>query len=150
MSDFDNKPTELYDPQRHGGQVPGGSSRRKTEVLRPKGPRVFAMLVGLGGAPGIDGHIFHLNTDDGGTLIGRDYDCDIVIDEPAVSRRHAKVKLDEPDGGRLQFFIQELATENGTVVNGEKVIKHYLVENDRITIGRATLVFKIVDDTPGS
>jgi len=146
MSDFD-KPTELYDPQRHG-KAPGGGGARKTEALRPKGPRILAMLVGLDGAPGIAGQIFRLATLDP-TTIGRDYECDIVVDEPAVSRRHAIVKLEENDKGRLQFFIQDMATENGTVVNGQKVIKHYLDENDRISLGRATLVFKVIDDTAG-
>lgn len=145
MSDFDNKPTEMYDPKRHG-KMPSGGGARKTEALRPKGPRILAMLVGLDGAPGIAGQIFRLDTLEA-TTIGRDYECDIVVDEPAVSRRHATVKLEEIDKGRMQFFIQDLATENGTVVNGQKVIKHYLNENDRITLGRATLVFKVIDDT---
>lgn len=149
MSDYD-KPTELYDPNRHGGKAPGGKGvHRKTEALTPKGPRIIAMLVGLEGAPGIAGQIFRLDTAEG-TMIGRDYECDIVVDEPAVSRQHAKVKLEEVEKGRLQFFIQDLATENGTVVNGQKVIKHYLNENDRITLGRATLVFKMIDDSSGA
>jgi pSer/pThr/pTyr-binding forkhead associated (FHA) protein len=127
-----------------GGGRPG---QARTEVLYPKGPRMIAMLVGVEGAPGIAGQIFRLDTNEA-TMIGRDYDCDIVIDEPAVSRKHAKVKLEEVEKGSMQFFIQDLATENGTVVNGQKVVKHYLSENDRITLGRATLVFKLVDETP--
>ena len=147
MTDY-NKPTEMYDPNRHEPAYPGSSTNRKTEVLAPKGPQIIAMLVGVEGAPGIAGHIFRLDTLEG-TTIGRDYDCDIVIDEPAVSRKHAKVKLDEVEKGQLQFFIQDLATENGTVVNGQKIVKHYLAENDRVTLGRATLVFKMIDSTPG-
>ncbi|MCA9868334.1 MAG: FHA domain-containing protein [Anaerolineales bacterium] len=147
MSEFD-KPTELYDPNRREGFMPGVGRPQMTEVLEPKGPRLIAMLVGLEGAPGIAGHVFRLSTV-AATTLGRDYECDIVIDEPAVSRQHAKVKLDEVEKGRLQFFIQDLATENGTVVNGQKVIKHYLNENDRITLGRATLIFKIIDPSAG-
>lgn len=147
MSSQYDKQTELYDPKVHGAV--GRGARRKTEVLEPRGPRIIAMLVGVEGAPGIAGHIFRLSTA-AGTSIGRDYENDIVIDEPAVSGQHAKVKLDEVEKGRLQFFIQDLASENGTVVNGQKIVKHYLNENDRITLGRATLVFKIIDDTPGA
>ncbi|WP_157913315.1 FHA domain-containing protein [Candidatus Promineifilum breve] len=147
MTNQSDRPTELYDPNVHGAGARGG--RRKTEVLEPKGPRIIAMLVGVEGAPGVAGHIFRLSTV-AGTSIGRDYENDIVLDEPAVSGQHAKVKLDEVEKGRLQFFIQDLASENGTVVNGQKIIKHYLTENDRITLGRATLVFKIIDDTPGA
>lgn len=161
MSDI-NKPTELYDPNRHStfgqssqsyNQSPSqdrfaesSQGRQKTEVLRPRGPKIIAMLVGVEGAPGIDSQIFRLDVFEG-TTIGRDYTCDIVIDEPAVSRLHARVKLDEVERGQYRFFIQDLATENGTVVNGEKIIKHYLTEDDRVTLGRATLVFKLVDAT---
>ena len=145
MSDSD-KPTEAFDPKRHGKMPFSGGGARKTEALRPKGPRILAMLVGLDGAPGIAGQIFRLDPGEA-TTIGRDYECEIVVDEPAVSRQHARIKLEEVEKGRMQFFIQDLATENGTIVNGQKVIKHYLNENDRITLGRATLVFKMIDDT---
>lgn len=153
--DYDNQPTELYDPRRHGPAVGGNwrgpsanpRNNQKTEVLQPKGPRIYAMLVGVDGVPSIVGQVFRLDPTEA-TLLGRDYGCDIVIDEPAVSRQHAKVKLDDSDRDNPRFFIQDLATDNGIEVNGRAIIKHHLAEGDRVKIGRNTLVFKWVNETP--
>jgi hypothetical protein len=141
------KATEYFSPQGQGaggysewpGMGPAAGSRTKTEVIRPQGPRIFGMLVVVDG-PG-SGQIFRLNPMESNT-IGRDYSCEIVIDEPAVSRQHAKIKLEPNDSGALQFFIQDLATENGIEVNGQNVIKHYLKDGDQLKLGRALLVYK--------
>ena len=125
------------------GDVPGGADRLKTEVLRPKGPQIHAMLVGVEGPQSIVGQMMRLSANETNT-IGRDYSCDIVIDETSVSRHHAKIRIDENEDGELQFFIQDLATENGTEVNGQEILKHYLKDSDRIKLGRAVFVFKQV------
>lgn len=142
--DNEFRPTEMVDVQ---SMMRASAPQQATEVLRPRGPRIFAMLVGVDGAPGIYGQVFRLDPT-GATDIGRDYECDIIIDEPSVSRRHARVRLDQNEKtGKLQFFIQDLATENGLEVNGKSVVKHYLEENDRVKLGRAVLVFKIIDES---
>lgn len=144
----ENKPTELYNPhaprrQQADWAPPGaGQSALKTEVLRPKGPKIMAMLVVVDG-PGT-GQIFRLNPLEPMTL-GREYTCDFVIDDSAISRQHARVRFEQSEKGELQFFIQDLATENGTQVNGQHVIKHYLQDGDRVLIGRSTLVYKQID-----
>lgn len=142
--------TEYFDPQGQQGSSSGmsgdnvpGTGETKTEVLRPKGPQIHAMLVGVEGPPGIRGQLMRLSAGETNT-IGRDYSCDIVIDETSVSRHHAKIRVDENEDGELQFFIQDLATENGTEVNDQEVLKHYLKDGDRIKLGRAVLVFKQV------
>jgi pSer/pThr/pTyr-binding forkhead associated (FHA) protein len=50
-----------------------------------------------------------------GAVLGRD-DCDIVLVDPEVSRRHAIV-LATPAGPA----IQDLGSTNGTWVNGERI-----------------------------
>jgi pSer/pThr/pTyr-binding forkhead associated (FHA) protein len=50
-----------------------------------------------------------------GITLGRD-DCDIVLSDPEVSRRHAAV-AESPDG----FTIEDLGSTNGTWVNGERI-----------------------------
>ena len=50
-----------------------------------------------------------------GTTLGRD-DCDVVLSDPEVSRRHAVV-AEGPDG----FTIEDLGSTNGTWVNGERI-----------------------------
>lgn len=115
------------------------ATSNKTEVLRPRGPKVFAMLVVVDG-PG-EGQIFRLDPSHP-TTIGRDYACDVPIDESAISRQHARIKLDVTEDGKYQFFIQDLATENGTEVNEKIILKHYLEDGDRIKLGRVVLAFK--------
>ena len=50
------------------------------------------------------------------TTIGRGPGADINVGDPMVSRLHARIQADA-DG----FWIQDLASVNGTFVNGEKL-----------------------------
>jgi pSer/pThr/pTyr-binding forkhead associated (FHA) protein len=50
-----------------------------------------------------------------GIVLGRD-DCDVVLSDPEVSRRHAVV-AEGPEG----FTIEDLGSTNGTWVNGERI-----------------------------
>lgn len=154
MAEYDDsRPTEFYDPGRQGNlgnpgpfggyDLPGAENR--TEVLRPSGPQIIAMLVGVDGPPGLIGQIFRIDPSHGCT-IGREFNCDVVVDEAAVSKQHARIKLEKRENGDLQFFVQDLASENGTEVNNERVIKAYLTDNDRIKLGRAAFVFKEIKE----
>jgi len=50
-------------------------------------------------------------------IIGRGDDCDLVLDDPTVSRRHAVIsmRLGNPP------VIEDLGSENGTYVNGRQI-----------------------------
>ena len=109
----------------------------KTVRLR-KEPPTFAWLVIVDGIHA--GHIFRLHSDV--TLVGRDPSCDIVLDDEAASRQHAKVRVVEGEEKQKTFVLHDLATENGTFVNDEEIVKHELGDGDRILIGQAKLVFK--------
>ncbi|MCH4013986.1 MAG: FHA domain-containing protein [Solobacterium sp.] len=69
-------------------------------------------------------------------LIGREADkCDVIISEPAVSRRHARL-LKEDD----QLLIEDVSEHNGTYLNEMKIPplgKVRIHEGDSITLGRA-------------
>jgi pSer/pThr/pTyr-binding forkhead associated (FHA) protein len=69
-------------------------------------------------------------------LIGRGTDCEIHIDEPSVSRHHAKVS-------RIYtgFFIEDLHSTNGIILNGRRVRKYLLKDGDRVQIGTHELLF---------
>ena len=71
------------------------------------------------------------------TAIGRSGDNDIILDDPSVSRQHAKVRLEGQS-----FTIFDLGATNPTRVNGQEIGKHQLVDGDRIEIGSVVLVFK--------
>ncbi len=129
------------------GSRPGrGPSIRKTEVLEPTRARSFAWLVVTNGHHA--GCIFPISEDV--TTVGRDsLTCDITIDDDAVSLQHFKIRAEKPETGseegparERQFYLYDLATTNGTKVNGEKVLRHALRDGDRIEIGRTILAFK--------
>ena len=71
-------------------------------------------------------------------LIGREQSsCNLVISEPAVSRRHARVYVNE-DG----LFIEDVSEHNGTYLNGTKLPSlgsAPLKEDDRVSLGRAEI-----------
>jgi pSer/pThr/pTyr-binding forkhead associated (FHA) protein len=49
-------------------------------------------------------------------VFGRDATCDVPLDDPTVSRRHAALRQ---RGGEL--FVADLGSQNGTFVNGERI-----------------------------
>ena len=66
---------------------------------------------------------------DGETIIGRHPECTIQLKSNTVSRRHAR--FTKRDG---QFYIEDLGSGNGTVVNGtqlEKEKPHPINHEDR-------------------
>jgi len=70
------------------------------------------------------------------TSIGRSDECDIVIESPYVSARHALIKK---RGKR--FYIEDLNSTNGTFVNGKRVRIARIKNGDVITLGDVDLKF---------
>lgn len=68
--------------------------------------------------------------------VGRLAECDIVLPDANVSRRHSEFVRDQ--GG---WVIQDLDSTNGTHVNGQKVARVRLKDGDTIAIGASRLVF---------
>ena len=75
-------------------------------------------------------------------VIGRHPDCDLVLDSNAVSRRHARIVADGD-----QFAVEDLGSRNGTFVNGERVQRQTLAQNDRIKVCDVLLSFQEQADT---
>lgn len=71
--------------------------------------------------------------------IGRSKECDCVIRDPNVSRRHAELRRRE--GGAWQ--IEDLGSTNGIEVNGRRVSRGRLSPGDEVTLGTKTFVFDI-------
>jgi pSer/pThr/pTyr-binding forkhead associated (FHA) protein len=62
-------------------------------------------------------------------VVGRDRQCDLVIDSPLISREHARL-LFTPEGMRLQ----DLGSTNGTFVNGQRIVGDALLHpGDRVS-----------------
>lgn len=70
------------------------------------------------------------------TSIGRSDECDIVIESPYVSARHALIKK---RGNK--FYIEDLNSTNGTFVNGKRVRIARIKNGDIITLGDVDLKF---------
>lgn len=63
--------------------------------------------------------------------IGRDSNCDIVIDDRQVSRRHAEIKINDEQ----EILINDLESKNGTFVNGVMIDKgKKLLDGDEVKI----------------
>ena len=73
--------------------------------------------------------------------LGRAEDCEIQIDDRAISRQHAKIRI-ERSGDDVRYVIHDLATDNGTFVNGSRNLPIELKNGDTIRLGRTELVFK--------
>jgi pSer/pThr/pTyr-binding forkhead associated (FHA) protein len=75
--------------------------------------------------------------------IGRSNKNDIVIDNMAVSRKHARIYREGP-----RHIVQDLKSLNGTFVNNKKVSQWILSNNDQVLIGKHTLLFIEEADQP--
>lgn len=78
------------------------------------------------------------------SVIGRSSACDLVIDGPGVSARHALVRRD--DGG--PDVAHDLCTPRGIRVNGRRVDRAELADGDVIAIGDARLVYLLAGGDP--
>ena len=74
-------------------------------------------------------------------IIGRDDDCDLVLPDPSVSKRHAEIKTIGE-----KRIIDDLESDNGILVGGRRVEFHVLQPGDRVQIG-VFLVEYFEDDT---
>jgi FHA domain/Domain of unknown function (DUF1707) len=66
-------------------------------------------------------------------VLGRSRECDCVVAEPSVSRRHAQLRH---QGGR--WLLRDLGSRNGTRVNGVRLLDETeVVPGDRVSFGDA-------------
>jgi hypothetical protein len=133
-------PPPAIPPSPVEGNRPQAIGKARTEVLL-KPPQVMAWLALKSGPRA--GRLCRLSPDV--TTIGRDSFSDVILDDSAVSRNHAKVRLERGDGGEEQFYIHDLASANGILVNGKQIVREALYDGDEIEIGRTVLVFKQMD-----
>jgi len=69
--------------------------------------------------------------------LGRLAECDIVLSDPNVSRRHSEVRRRGND-----FVVVDLGSTNGTKVNGAGVKERPLSDGDVITVGATEVRFE--------
>ncbi len=78
---------------------------------------------------------------DAGIVLGRDPDCDVILESREVSRRHATIQP-----GLLGYTLKDEST-NGVFVNGERIERvHLLSQGDVMRVG--DLIFRFTADSP--
>ncbi|MBT9556447.1 MAG: FHA domain-containing protein [Myxococcales bacterium] len=73
------------------------------------------------------------------TTVGRGLDCDLVLNDASVSRRHFRIDRREDD-----YVVVDLGSGNGTKVDGAKVVEKKLMDGMRISVGTTTMAFGFV------
>ena len=81
-----------------------------------------------------------VSPDAGTSVIGRSAGCDVVLNHPSVSRRHAE--LERLGGGGWR--VRDLKSRNGTRVNDQPVAEQTLYPGDLVQIGQFTM--RLVDE----
>jgi pSer/pThr/pTyr-binding forkhead associated (FHA) protein len=70
-------------------------------------------------------------------VIGRDEDCDLSLNDAALSRRHATLSVKW--GG---YALTDLDSKNNTFVNGHKIKEATLKDGDEVVFGTIKTIFK--------
>jgi hypothetical protein len=75
----------------------------------------------------------------GGAVLGRSRDCEVVLSDQNVSRRHAEVR---PSGG--SWIVKDLGSTNGVKVNGRRIQgPQSLKRGDTIELGTSRVTFEL-------
>jgi hypothetical protein len=76
-------------------------------------------------------------------IIGRSPDCQITIEDPLVSRQHARILIDESGARVVDLGSRNGVRINGSLIRGEAPLQH----NDRLRLGTQDLVFLVLDES---
>ena len=129
-----------------------GDNARKPSFVRTVSRFGYAFAADPVGAPGGAPRPFacrlvwgprEIALDASENVIGRDSAVVVWIDDASVSRRHARITLDDKGA-----TIEDLGSKNGTFVRGRRIEKPArLGDRDAIKIGPARLVFRLLKKT---
>lgn len=133
-------PTPAAPTQAVGTGYTSGQPSAATTKIFKRPPKELGMLVVRSGPR--TGQSFSLLEE---TNIGRDAQRnEISLDDPQMSRENSRIKLENG-----VFVAYDLASTNGTLVNGQKILKQPLNNGDEIKIGDTTFAFVEVKSTGG-
>ena len=105
------------------------SPDREARLLEPEPSRARAVIVAEGKRHPVSGQ---------SASIGRSRECDVVLGDANVSRRHAELRR-EGDG----WVVVDLGSTNGVRVNRRRVNEAPLQPGDTITLGLTDLTFEL-------
>ena len=94
------------------------------------------LLIGVGGQ--LDGQRFPITPD--GLMVGRDPSCDVSIDDPDISREHARVFLHNS-----AVWVQDAGSRNGVFVGGKRLVRpKQVAPGDSLTVGTHGFTVELV------
>ncbi len=70
--------------------------------------------------------------------VGRSRECDVVLEDVNISRRHCQVRK-----AGSAYTLEDLKSKNGTYVNGAPVQHWSLSDGDLIGLGDQKLLYKL-------
>jgi hypothetical protein len=115
----------------HGHTMVYSVSERLSDPLQAPHPQRGAARLLVDGRTAIVGS--------SGAVIGRSRDCDVVLDDANVSRRHAEIR---PSGG--SWIVVDLGSTNGLKVNGRRISgPQSLKSGDALELGSSQLTFEV-------
>jgi hypothetical protein len=128
--------------QRADGEPEGQVEPGATMIYKPKTPpqaTEAASPVELGVEREIavlswDGRT--MRVDKRRVVLGRSRECDIQVEDPNVSRRHAELRQEGSS-----YWIVDLESTNGIEVNGRRVKRAKLEDGDTFTVGSTEIAF---------
>ena len=80
-------------------------------------------------------------------ILGRALEADVRVNDTQVSRQHARVTSLKKEGAiPTEYVLTDLASRNGTFLNGRRVTSERLQNGDKIAIGETILRFDLLDE----
>jgi hypothetical protein len=120
-----------------GGQIDQGTAAISADEARRHGLAREIVEVVLGDEK-------HPLEGRGPWSVGRSQENDIVINDPNVSRKHARIS--RADNG---FVVEDLGSTNGTLLDGAPIDRERIEGGDELTFGQSTARFIRRIDSPG-
>ncbi|NUM35399.1 MAG: FHA domain-containing protein [Candidatus Brocadiae bacterium] len=77
----------------------------------------------------------------GQTIVGRGEKCEVQLHDPSISRRHFCITKQDD-----KYFLQDMGSSNGTLINGKRTLWQELNEGDYIVCGSSQLKYIKVKD----
>jgi hypothetical protein len=132
MAPPDGQEDDEAPAEQSGRTMVYSTSERHSQPLEERArSRAETALIVLGGKRMVVGPA--------GATLGRSRKCDIVVDDPNVSREHAEVR---PRGG--SWVLRDLGSTNGSSINGRRTDgAEVLKPGDEIELGTSTMTFEL-------
>ena len=80
---------------------------------------------------------------EGRYILGRGEDCQIVVADDGISKKHAALEVDEEG-----IFIEDLKSSNGTFINGVKIQESEIQEKEKVSVCKTTFDIVNVSELP--